>query len=51
MCMPLTPSATRSPKPRNPEEQGVRVSFAVHDAEALDVGRRRFDLALSLQTP
>ena len=23
-----------------------RVSFAVHDADALDVGRRRFDLAL-----
>jgi ubiquinone/menaquinone biosynthesis C-methylase UbiE len=28
------------------EEQRARVRFAVHDAEALDVERRRFDLAL-----
>jgi ubiquinone/menaquinone biosynthesis C-methylase UbiE len=28
------------------EEQRERVRFAVHDAEALDVERRRFDLAL-----
>jgi ubiquinone/menaquinone biosynthesis C-methylase UbiE len=27
-------------------EARARVSFAVHDAEALDVERRRFDLAL-----
>jgi ubiquinone/menaquinone biosynthesis C-methylase UbiE len=28
------------------EEQRERVRFAVHDADALDVERRRFDLAL-----
>jgi ubiquinone/menaquinone biosynthesis C-methylase UbiE len=28
------------------EEQRARVRFAVHGAEALDVPRRRFDLAL-----
>jgi ubiquinone/menaquinone biosynthesis C-methylase UbiE len=28
------------------EEERQRVRFAVHDAEALDVERRRFDLAL-----
>jgi ubiquinone/menaquinone biosynthesis C-methylase UbiE len=29
-----------------PEELRARVRFAVHDAEALDVERERFDLAL-----
>ena len=29
-----------------PEELRARVRFGVHDAEALDVERRRFDLAL-----
>ena len=28
------------------EEQRTRVRFAVHDAEALDVSRERFDIAL-----
>jgi ubiquinone/menaquinone biosynthesis C-methylase UbiE len=29
-----------------PEMPGRRISFAVHSAEALDVPRRRFDIAL-----
>jgi hypothetical protein len=29
-----------------PEDLRARVRFGVHDAEALDVERRRFDLAL-----
>lgn len=42
------PAAENVAKAENalPEDLRERVRFAVHDAEALDVERRRFDLAL-----
>jgi ubiquinone/menaquinone biosynthesis C-methylase UbiE len=40
------PDAVAGAQDSLPEADRARVSFAVHDAQALDLPRRRFDLAL-----